>query len=205
MSTRFLVFRHGETNWNREERFQGQLDIPLNEHGVAQARRLIEPLKRQRIQAILSSDLSRALATAETIADPLGIRIFSDARLREAHLGIAQGLTRAEIEAKLGVQWVDRWRSVQLTDADLSYPGGESGRAIMERTFACLEAFALQNPEIETLGVATHGGVIRRLMQRLLPERTESVPIPNGILYSVRFDPKQAMERRWSVSPFIPL
>src|ERR1700749_4512270 len=107
---RAILFRHGETDWNVEERFQGHIDVPLNENGRAQARGLVEKLAPMGLQVILSSDLSRALETARIAARGLGgIAVEIDPRLREAHLGGAQGLTREEIEKKFGLELVHRW------------------------------------------------------------------------------------------------
>ena len=179
-----FVFRHGETDWNAEERFQGQIDVALNERGREQARVLAPALGAQRIEVLLSSDLSRARETAEIVARELALSLHLDAGLREAHLGEAQGLTRAEIEARFGVEAVRRWRSWQISDADVFYPGGETGISIAARAFQALEGFLARHP-FERIGVATHGGVIRRLMQKILPPGSDPVPIPNGVLYHV--------------------
>jgi broad specificity phosphatase PhoE len=190
------LFRHGETDWNAEERFQGHTDVPLNNRGRAQAQGLVPTLRPFSLEILLSSDLSRAKETAEIVALGLGgIPIEIDARLREAHLGGAQGLTHAEIEAKYGGELVHRWRSWQATDADVSYPGGETGTAVVSRVFAALEEF-LNRTDRERVGVATHGGVIRRVMARLLPEGSDPVPIPNGVVYALTYDPGP---REWLV------
>src|SRR4051794_38680024 len=118
------LIRHGETDWNVQERFQGHTDIPLNENGRSQARQLIAVCRHHKIEAILSSDLSRALETAQIIAAQLEIKVFQNAGLREANLGKAQGLTHSEIEQQFGKSLIERWKSSQLTDADISYPGG---------------------------------------------------------------------------------
>jgi probable phosphoglycerate mutase len=183
-----FVFRHGETDWNAEQRFQGHIDVPLNENGRNQARNLISILRSQRIESILSSDLSRAFETASLIAEPLQIPVYQDERLREAHLGEAQGLTIEEIEAKLGKELVRRWKSNHLSDADISYPGGETGSVIARRVFEALETFIHSKP-YRCIGVACHGGVIRRVMQNLLVPHPDShhIPIPNGVLYKIHY------------------
>lgn len=184
------LIRHGETDWNVRERFQGHTDIPLNDNGRNQARQLIAICRHHKIEAILSSDLSRALETAQIIANQLEIRIFQDVGLREAHLGVAQGLTSAEIENQFGKPMIERWKSSQLTDADISYPGGESGSAIMQRAFGALGKF-LASHNYSRIGVTTHGGVIRRIMQKLLPAGSPPVPIPNGVIHPLHFDATQ--------------
>jgi broad specificity phosphatase PhoE len=182
-----FLFRHGETDWNVQERFQGHIDIPLNENGRSQARSLVPKLLPHSLGAILSSDLSRAFETGNIVASSLQIPIFSDPRLRESHLGAAQGLTREEIEIHFGINLASRWRSTLISDADISYPGGETGNQIMNRAFEALHQF-IQVNSYQKIGVATHGGVIRRIMQKLLPPNSPTVPIPNGIIYEIRFN-----------------
>jgi probable phosphoglycerate mutase len=187
MKRTFFIFRHGETDWNHQQRFQGHLDIPLNDTGRIQARGLIPHLKDHSIEAILSSDLCRAVETAQIIATSLKIPVFQDERLREAHLGAAQGLTRQEIEEQLGKDLLMKWKSPHLSDADVSYPGGETGVEVFQRTLAAIQHFFHSHP-FQKVGIASHGGVIRRLMQNVMPPGSPSVPIPNGVVYQLYFD-----------------
>lgn len=182
-----ILFRHGETDWNREERFQGHIDVPLNETGREQAAQLIPRLRTLGITAILSSTLGRAIETAQIVASELKVPIFQDQDLREAHLGEAQGLTRTEIEQRFGIL-AKQWRSWAVSDADVFYPGGETGSSVSLRAFAAIERFLNLHP-FARIGVATHGGVIRRIMQKVLPLGSDPVPIPNGVLYRLQFDP----------------
>jgi len=188
--TTLFLFRHGETDWNVQERFQGHIDIPLNDKGRAQARALVSTLRKSAIEVILSSDLSRAVETAQIVAEALEIPVFQDVAIREAHLGKAQGLTRAEIEGQFGVEIAHRWRSSRVTDADISYPGGETGIQVIQRVFETMEKFLKAHP-YKSIGVATHGGVIRRVMQNILPPDSPSVPIPNGVIYKIQYDHKE--------------
>jgi broad specificity phosphatase PhoE len=203
MPHQIFIFRHGETDWNAQERFQGHTDVPLNDRGREQARALAPLLQAMGIETILSSDLSRAAETAKIVAQELGLAhpVTYDAGLREAHLGDAQGLTRLEIESRFGEPLAERWRSWKATDADVSYPGGETGTAIRARVFAALERFVRGNPHHSRIGVACHGGVIRRVMQHLLPEGSEPVPIPNVVVYEIHFD---SAAGRWT-TPYVPL
>lgn len=184
MKTRLYLFRHGETDWNVEERFQGHLDIPLNAKGRKQAREMVKVLREGAIEAILSSDLSRAVETAEIVAWELGVPVFQDAGLREANLGKAQGLTRSEIESQFGKDLVELWKSPKLTDADVCYPSSETGSQVYQRATETIRGFIHRN-SYNRIGIATHGGVIRRIMQRLLPPDSPPVPIPNGITYQI--------------------
>jgi probable phosphoglycerate mutase len=160
-----LAFRHGQTDWNAQGRIQGHLDVPLNDLGRRQASRLTQPLRRLGAQAVLSSDLSRASETARIAVEPLGLDVKTDQRLREIHLGRAQGKTREELEAEFGVELSSRLRSHPLTDMDVTLLGSETGDEVWRRaTQAILEQFR-QDSGVQILGVASHGGVLRRLVQ----------------------------------------
>ena len=98
--TTILLARHGETDWNREGRWQGWADAPLNDTGRAQARELAEQLRSTPFDAVYSSDLSRAHETAEIVAAPHGVPVISDAGLREIDVGSWSGLTRAELQER---------------------------------------------------------------------------------------------------------
>jgi probable phosphoglycerate mutase len=191
----FYLFRHGETDWNAEGRFQGHLDIPLNDRGREQARQLSGPLGPKKIQAILSSDLSRSVETASILAREIGLgadRLFQDAGVREAFLGDAQGMTVDEIGTRFGPDILSRWKSSHVTDADISYPNGETGREVVVRSLEAMSRFAEEHPEFERIGISTHGGVIRRVMHQILRDRGVTHPphiaIPNGVIYRIEFE-----------------
>ena len=183
-----FLFRHGETDFNREHRFQGHLDIPLNDEGRAQAARLKPTIRRLGIEEILSSDLCRAHETARIASLDLKLPILTTPGLREAYLGDAQGLTAEELESKFGEKLVSRWKSPYRSDADVSYPGGETGREVLERVVNTLAAH-LRATRASRIGIATHGGVIRRVVRSLIQEHESPIPIPNGIVYPLQWDP----------------
>lgn len=191
------LFRHGQTDWNTAERFQGHLDVPLNEVGREQVRQLIPYFIKNSIEVVLSSDLSRAAETAKIIGEALKIQIFYHPGLREAHLGDAQGLTREEIENRFGLDLVRRWRSSHISDADVCYPGGETGNQVLQRALFVIQNF-LDSYPWKKIGVATHGGVIRRIMHHLLPSDAPPVRIPNTIVYPLYYC---AHDKKLSVTP----
>ena len=98
--TTLLLVRHGETDWNRDERFQGQANPPLNETGRAQAVGLSVALAATPLGAVYTSPLERAFVTAEIIAAPHDLEPVMVAQLREMYDGSWEGLTRAEVEAR---------------------------------------------------------------------------------------------------------
>jgi probable phosphoglycerate mutase len=154
-AARLCVVRHGETAWNAEGRVQGQLDIPLSDAGRAQARHVARALPPGRFQAIYSSDLGRVVETARPSAERLGLAPQLDARLRERHYGVFQGLLYAEAKVKLP----EDYRRFRERDPAYDFRGGESLAAFFARSIAALEAIAARHAGGEVL-VFTHGGVL---------------------------------------------
>ena len=111
-----ILIRHGQTQWNREGRWQGQADPPLNALGRRQARRAALDLRGARLDHLYSSDLRRALETAHIIGADLGLAVIPDPRLREINLGRWQGMLSADIEAQYPDEF-RRWHDVAPDDA----------------------------------------------------------------------------------------
>lgn len=153
--TRIVLVRHGQTAWNVATRIQGQLDIPLDEHGRWQAQRLGEALAHEPLAAIYSSDLQRARATAQAVADRVRLPVSEDHGLRERGFGVFEGVTFAEIQA----QWPEaaqRWRK---RDEHFAPEGGETLRDFYQRSLAAVLGLAARHPGEQVLLVA-HGGVL---------------------------------------------
>ena len=154
-ATRLIAVRHCETAWNVDTRIQGHIDIALNHTGQWQARQLGRALARQPITAIYTSDLQRAYATAQAVADTTGAPLVADPGLRERGFGVFEGCTFAQIEAELPDQAL-RWRK---RDPDYAPQGGESLTALRERIAATTHRLAAQHLGGLVLLVA-HGGVL---------------------------------------------
>jgi probable phosphoglycerate mutase len=155
--TRILAIRHGETTWNVDTRLQGHLDIPLNDVGLRQAKHLASAMAdREAVDAIYASDLSRAHATAQAIAQATGLTVSTHAGLRERHFGSFQGRTYAEVETQFPEHaW--HWRK---RTPDWSPPeGGESLLALRERIVRTVEELAARHTGQQIVMVA-HGGVL---------------------------------------------
>jgi broad specificity phosphatase PhoE len=199
----FYLFRHGETAWNAEGRFQGHLDVALNDKGREQARSIGIKLRGEEIEALLASDLIRSIETAEIVARELEVAtgrfspLFKDSGVKEAYLGRAQGLTLEEIRASFGDELVHRWKSNEVSDADICYPDGETGREVVARSLDAIRRFAIAHPEFTRVAICSHGGVIRRVMHHILTLRANTettevpphIPIPNGVVYRIQYDP----------------
>ncbi|MFT3813625.1 MAG: histidine phosphatase family protein [Acidovorax sp.] len=158
-ATRLIAVRHGETAWNVDTRIQGHIDIPLNDTGLWQARQLARALADEPLTHIYTSDLARAHATAQAVADATGAPLTPDARLRERSFGQFQGRTFADVEAELPEQ-ARRWR--QRDPAYAPEGGGESLIALRERIATATADLAARHPGGLVLLVA-HGGVLDTL------------------------------------------
>ena len=154
-ATRIIAVRHGETAWNVATRIQGHIDIALNPTGVWQARQLGRALAQEPISAIYASDLQRAHATAQAVADTTGAPLHADAGLRERCFGELEGRTFAQIEAELPEQ-ARRWRK---RDPHFAPAGGESLTALRARILATTHRLAAQHTGGLVVLVA-HGGVL---------------------------------------------
>jgi probable phosphoglycerate mutase len=154
-----LLARHGETDWNRERRWQGHADPPLNARGRAQARELALALADEPIEGVYASDLSRARETAEIVASARGVGVVVDRALREIDVGEWTGLTTAEIEARYPEGY--RWH----LDGGDGWARGEPHAEMSARIVEAIGRIAPQDPESQVLCVL-HGGVIRALLAR---------------------------------------
>jgi probable phosphoglycerate mutase len=163
MSSRWTVYlaRHGETDWNRQNRWQGQTDIPLNEAGREQAWRLADRLRGLGIARIEASDLLRARETAAIVASALGIgELGTHAALRERCFGVFEGLTQEECAARYPEAWA-RYRE----DPRQAPPGAEPREEVLARVRAAVRALVMARPAGRgaTLLVG-HGGALRLLL-----------------------------------------
>lgn len=158
--TELIVVRHGETVWNREGRQQGWLDTDLTELGVAQTQAVAEGLAEAGIAAVYSSDLGRAVKSAQIIAEKLGLAVVTEERLRERNLGIVQGMTLAEFAEEKP----DEYARFSSCDADYVVPEGESRRQISERVVASVNDIAGRHEGKRVLLVA-HGGVLNSMFR----------------------------------------
>ena len=154
---RLVLWRHGQTVWNFEDRFQGQTDIPLDDTGVAQAERAARLLAALRPNAIFASDLTRATSTAAPLARITGLPVSLDKDLRERHGGEWEGLTGPEIRARYPAEF-KTW----------SPPGGETADAVADRVFGALERIIETLPAGALAVVVSHGAALRLGMCKLL-------------------------------------
>ncbi|MCP9945870.1 histidine phosphatase family protein [Streptomyces somaliensis] len=170
---RIVLWRHGQTSWNLERRFQGSTDIELTEAGLAQARRAARLLAALEPDAIIASDLKRAAATAAELAAVTGHPVSHDAALRETYAGTWQGLTHEEILARHGEDY-RAWKRGE----PVRRGGGELETEVADRAAPVVLEHVGRLPEDGTLVVVSHGGTIRTTIGRLLglpPHNWESL------------------------------
>ncbi|MEU0657943.1 MULTISPECIES: histidine phosphatase family protein [Streptomyces] len=160
---RIVLWRHGQTSWNLERRFQGSTDIELTDTGLAQARRAARLLAALKPDAIIASDLRRASATAAELSAITGHRVSHDSALRETYAGKWQGLTHDEILARYGEQYA-AWKRGE----PVRRGGGELETEVADRAAPVVLAHAEKLPDDGTLVVVSHGGTIRTTIGRLL-------------------------------------
>lgn len=160
-----MLWRHGQTTWNVEHRFQGQTDIALDETGEAQAEHAARHLATLRPDAIFSSDLSRAQQTAAALARVTGLPVTLDKDLRERSGGDWEGLSDQEIRERYPAQRVT-WNP----------PNGEPTRAVADRVADALTRVAGTLNEGRLAVVVGHGAALRLGMERVLRIPVDGLP-----------------------------
>lgn len=187
---RFVLLRHGESQWNLENRFTGWVDVPLSPRGIQEAKDAGEKLRRFTFDRVFTSVLARANETLRLVLDTIGqtgIPIEKDKALNERMYGELQGLNKAETAKKYGEAQVKIWRR----SYDVRPPGGESLKDTAERVLPYYERtikpYLLKG---DTILVAAHGNSLRALvmeLEQLSREQVLELNIPTGapLLYEL--------------------
>jgi broad specificity phosphatase PhoE len=176
-TTRLILVRHGQTDWNLAGRFQGQADPPLNAVGRQQAEALAESLAAGSVAAIYSSDLQRAFDTADIVARRLGLTVQVDPRLREVNQGLWEGMLLADILTRYPDEWAARERDPLR--ARPPGPGGESIVDVAARTWPAADDIARAHAAGPVL-IVSHGlslaTLLCRALDRPLVEARQHIP-----------------------------
>lgn len=181
--TILTLVRHGQTDWNLQRRYQGQKDIPLNDEGMRQAKALAVQLAGESFDAIYSSDLQRALQTAQEVHKGRNIDLIKDVRLREICFGEWEG----ELFQEMFSRYRDRFELSRADPSTIMAPGGESVAQVAERTSALADEINRLYPSGKVL-VVTHGMALATLVCRssgsslttahnMVPENADPVQI----------------------------
>lgn len=188
--SKLVCVRHGQSQWNKENRFTGWVDIELSELGIEEAREAGKLLQNFKFNNIFTSVLKRAIRTAEIIAEEIGYEgeIIKDEALNERNYGDLQGLNKAEIGEKVGAEQLHIWRR----SFDIAPPNGESLKDTLDRVLPyyhnVIEPLLLEGKDIL---ISAHGNSLRALtmfLEGVSEEDISELNIPTGKPYVYEFD-----------------
>ena len=184
---RIYLIRHGQTDWNIQEKIQGSHDIPLNETGLRQAKLLAAGMESRPVKKIFSSTLKRAMATAEALADKQEAEIIPMPRLMEVEFGVWEGLTWKEIEEN----YPSEYRHWVMDPSHAAPPGGESEKEIFRRCKTAIREIITQTGGREDIAVVSHGATLACLVSVMLgpDEEDESIIVENASITTVHYSP----------------
>ncbi|WP_163324391.1 histidine phosphatase family protein [Draconibacterium mangrovi] len=197
MATEITIIRHGETVWNRQKRIQGQRNSKLSENGITQAELVAEALAKREFDVLVSSDLERAVETANIINKQLVLPHEYNVNLRERSFGIFEGKNFAKIEEK----YPEEFRRFKERDAGFVVPGGESIEQMYKRVTSEIEAIALKFKDQKVL-IVSHGLVLEMMMYRtfnLSLNEPRSFSINNSSISSFYIDGNNWFLKEWGV------
>jgi broad specificity phosphatase PhoE len=161
MTTTLLLIRHGVTDWNIAQRWQGHADIPLNKTGQQQAEALANRLASWPINAVISSDLQRCVQTAVPLAAPHNLQPVFTTHWRERHVGDFEGMTTEEVRARFPELWGNSPR--RFVDP----PNGEAFPQLRQRVLAAYETVLADYPH-QMVAVVSHGGTLHTLIREVI-------------------------------------
>lgn len=185
MTTKLVLVRHGETEWNKTSRYQGVKDIELNKRGKNQAQMLYEYLKDEKFDAIYSSTLKRAYHTVKDIAEHQNKDVITIADLMEIDFGEWEGLTFSEIEEQYP-ELAKKWAKNPMC---CKPPEGEHIKEVEKRVGNTIDRLVDENSDKKIL-VATHGGIVRIVIAYLLElplSRIFSIEVDNVSITRIKF------------------
>jgi probable phosphoglycerate mutase len=197
MNRVFYIFRHGETDWNRERRCQGHTNTELNETGLLQALELAQKMQDYPIDVIVSSDLQRALRTGTLVAEKQGVPLIVEPRLREMSYGEAEGMLYEKAVDHYGAELWQKFQCFKKENDDAAFPGGESRLVARERFQAALLDLIV-GTSYQSFGISTHGGALRNILHSFLPVDQALLPIPNCVVYKCEY---HFLQKKFVVDP----
>lgn len=199
--TEIILIRHGETAWNAEKRLQGHLDIPLNAEGERQAAALGAALANEPLDAIFSSDLRRAMQTAQAVADLQGKTVAIDAGLRERCFGAFEGLRYDEIEA----HYPDDYAAWRARERHARYPGGKHVAETLDEFFNRVVGTVdriVRHGKYHKVALVTHGGVLdclyRAASDRLDFAAPRDFEVLNASINRLHWTPESMQVMQWA-------
>lgn len=188
-TTKIILIRHGETLWNAGGRFQGHSDIALSPVGTRQAELLAEHFPVKSVDAVYSSDLKRAVKTAECVAKKFHLKVTRIPALKEISFGEWEGLTYEEIASR----WPEQIATFYAHPERMTIPRGESFTEVQARAVGAILEICRRHRD-ETVAVAAHGGVTRTILAEALHmplRRVWSIKQENTAVNIIRYDGDQ--------------
>ncbi|MBI4050944.1 MAG: 2,3-bisphosphoglycerate-dependent phosphoglycerate mutase [Elusimicrobia bacterium] len=203
MST-LVLLRHGESQWNLENRFTGWVDVDLSPRGVEEARKAGKALKNFKFDKAYTSVLLRAIHTLDIVLEEIGqknISVIKDKSLNERHYGDLQGLNKTETAQKYGEKQVHIWRR----SYDVAPPGGESLKDTAARTLPFFKKFILEDIRkgLNVL-VSAHGNSLRAVvmdLDQLTQEQVMELNLATGVPLVYEFDPDLKILSKSTLTP----
>lgn len=199
MTTRLLLIRHGETDWNVEGRYQGQEDPPLNRCGRDQARLLAEKISGVPLEVLYSSPLKRARETARTLEERLAVPLHFEPRLMEIHLGDWGSRLATEVAARDP----ERFLLWETDPWSVTPPGGESLFQVRERVHAAVDEIVRRH-EGKTIGLVAHRiplALLKIRYQHLDSSLVRKLYLPNAGWEEIVLDALAGNERHTPAAP----
>jgi broad specificity phosphatase PhoE len=176
---KIYVFRHGETDWNREGRSMGWLDVPLNQNGIEQAKKLAESLKDAGLEIIYSSPLSRTLETAKIVAGAKNIEIIQNDALKERNNGILEG-------SIANIEFPDICKKID--NPDFAPPGGGESRSQLRARALNFIKDIIKTSDKNIIGISTHNGVALTILIEYIGRELPPMNMPNSSYYRLDWD-----------------
>lgn len=158
-----ILIRHGQTDWNKEYRVQGQSNLPLNESGIVQAEAIAQALKDEKVEAIYSSPLSRAFGTAQAVSELHQVEITTITELQEMDVGETDGLYYPDLKTK----YPDFFRLWTVDAPQARFPGGETLPELQERCWGAIQNIITKNHK-DTIVVASHFFALLTILCKVL-------------------------------------
>lgn len=197
MATEITIIRHGETMWNLQKRIQGQRNSKLSENGITQAELVANALTKREFDVLVSSDLERAVETANIINQQLLLPHKCNRNLRERSFGIFEGMNFTEIEE----EYPDEFRRYKERNPEFVVPGGESIKQLYMRVTSEIEAIARKYKDQKVL-IVSHGLVLEMMMYKnfnLKLDEPRTFSINNSSISSFYIDEDNWFLKEWGV------
>lgn len=191
---KLYLIRHGQTDWNARHKLQGHSDIPLNSTGLEQAQGLAHKLKHINLDRVISSDLIRAIKTAEVVNSFHRTAHTKFRELREINLGLVEGLHYDDAEKILGADFWTRWLKPDKDSWKMKYPLGESKQSGLERFQQTIYSVPRQ---YKNVAIVSHGLAIRGFMNHHFPAETKELEIRNASALVIQRETHHLNQWKW--------